>query len=183
MSVEYRDVLKFWFEDLKPEQWFNQDSELDRTIADKFGETHRMAAACELDSWRTGPMGRLAEIIVLDQFTRNIYRNKPEAYSCDSLALALAQEAINQKADEELSAPKRSFLYMPYMHSESQRIHREAIALFNGPGLDFQREFEVKHKEVIDRFGRYPHRNLALGRESTPEELSFIQDNPNPYTP
>lgn len=183
MSVEYRDVLKFWFEDLKPENWFQADSDLDNTIADKFGEVHKMAATCELEGWRTGPMGRLAEIIVLDQFSRNIYRNRPEAFACDPLALALAQEALRLNAHQELSALKRSFLYMPYMHSESPKIHQEAIQLFSEPGLDYQREFEVKHKEIIDRFGRYPHRNLALGRESTSEELSFIKDHPNPYAP
>jgi uncharacterized protein (DUF924 family) len=183
MSVEYRKVLEFWFEDLKPEDWFSSNEELDRTIKDKFGEVHKMAAACELDGWRTGPMGRLAEIIVLDQFSRNIYRNDPLAYAWDPLALALSQEAIRLKAHEELSSLKRSFLYMPYMHSESPRIHREAMELFSEPGLDYQREFEIKHKEVIDRFGRYPHRNLALGRESTAEELQFIKDHPNPYAP
>jgi uncharacterized protein (DUF924 family) len=183
MSIEYRDVLKFWFEDLKPQDWFSPNPELDKTITERFQNIHKMATLCELDGWRTGPMGRLAEIIVLDQFSRNIYRNRPEAFAWDALALALAQEAINQKAHQELSALKRSFLYMPYMHSESPRIHREAIELFSEPGLDYQREFEVKHKEIIDRFGRYPHRNLALGRESTAEELRFIQDNPNPYSP
>lgn len=183
MSIEYRDVLKFWFEDLKPENWFQVDVDIDKTIADKFGKIHKMAGACELEQWRTGPMGRLAEIIVLDQFSRNIYRNRPEAFACDPLALALSQEALRLNADQELSALKRSFLYMPYMHSESAKIHQEAIHLFNGPGLDYQREFEVKHKGIIDRFGRYPHRNLALGRESTSEELSFIKEHPNPYTP
>ena len=183
MSVEYRDVLKFWFEDLQPQEWFNGSPEIDKKIHDQFLETHKMAAACELDGWRTGPMGRLAEIIVLDQFSRSIYRNKPEAFACDPLALALAQEALRQKAHQELSALKRSFLYMPYMHSESPRIHREAIELFSEPGLDYQREYEIKHKEIIDRFGRYPHRNLALGRQSTAEELSFIQSHPDPYAP
>jgi len=183
MSIEYRDVLKFWFEDLKPENWFQEDPDLDRTISEKFSEIHKMAASCELEQWRTGPMGRLAEIIVLDQFSRNIYRNRPAAFTCDPLALALAQEALHLNAHQELSALKRSFLYMPYMHSESPQIHQEAIQLFSEPGLDYQREFEIKHKEIIDRFGRYPHRNLALGRESTGEELNFIKDHPNPFGP
>lgn len=181
MAVEYREVLKFWFEDLKPENWFQADEDLDRAISDKFSTTLEMARQCELESWRTGPMGRLAEIIVLDQFSRNIHRGTGLAYSCDSQALVLAQEALAQKANQELSALKRSFLYMPFMHSESARIHREAIELFSEPGLDYQLEFERKHKAIIDRFGRYPHRNEALGRESTKEELEFIQQNPDPF--
>lgn len=173
--MEFREVLKFWFEELKPEEWWQKNDELDRAIKDKFGDLHKSATQSELEDWRTTPRGRLAEIIVLDQFSRNIYRNQREAFAWDSMALALAQEAIRQKAHQELSAPKRAFLYMPYMHSESQKIHREAMELFGEPGLEFNFEFEKKHKEIVDRFGRYPHRNEVLGRESTPEEIEFLK--------
>lgn len=174
--MEFREVLKFWFEDLKPEQWFKSDPELDRAISDKFGEVHRSAAQGELEEWRSTPRGRLAEILLLDQFSRQIYRNKPQAFAWDSMALVLSQEAIRQKAHQELSAPKRAFLYMPYMHSESKVIHREAMELFSEPGLEYNFDFEVKHKKIIDRFGRYPHRNEILGRESTPEEIEFLKE-------
>lgn len=175
MATEFRDVLKFWFEELKPEQWWQKDEELDKAIADKFGAIHQKATACELEDWRSSPRGRLAEIIVLDQFSRNIYRGKAKSFAWDSMALALAQEAIRVKANEELSAPKRAFLYLPYMHSESAKIHREAVELYSEAGLEYNLEFERKHKVIIDRFGRYPHRNEVLGRESTSEEIEFLK--------
>lgn len=174
--MEFREVLRFWFEDIKPEEWWKPSVDLDKAICDKFGELHRSATLGELEEWRSSPRGRLAEIIVLDQFSRNIYRGKPQAYAWDSMALTLSQEAIRQRANEELSAPKRAFLYLPYMHSESKKIHREAMELFGQPGLEYNLEFEIKHKAIIDRFGRYPHRNNILGRESTPEELKFLEE-------
>jgi len=118
--------------------------------------------------------GRLAEIIVLDQFSRNIYRGTARAFAQDSLALALAQEAISQDLDKQLSPEQRSFLYMPFMHSESKLIHEFALKLFQRLGNQANLEYEIKHKIIIDRFGRYPHRNQILGRESTEEELSFL---------
>jgi len=181
VSIEFKDVLKFWFEDLKPEDWWKKSDELDASIKDKFSRVHQMATACELEDWRSSPRGRLAEIIVLDQFSRNIYRGDPRSFAWDALALSLAQEAVAQKAHQELSAPKRAFLYMPYMHSESQKIHREAFALFSEPGLDYNLEFEKQHKAIIDQFGRYPHRNEILGRESTPEEKSYLEKNPEGF--
>lgn len=173
--MEFREVLKFWFEELKPEEWWKKSDDLDRAIKDKFGDVHHSATLGELEDWRSSPRGRLAEVIVLDQFSRNIYRDQREAFAWDSMALALSQEAIRQKAHQELSAPKRAFLFMPFMHSESKKIHREAMELFSGPGLEFNLEFEKKHKAIIDRFGRYPHRNAILGRESTPEEVEFLK--------
>lgn len=173
--MEFRDVLGFWFEDLKPEDWWKKSDEIDRTICDKFGELHEACTRGELEEWRSTPRGRLAEILVLDQFSRNIYRNSPQAFQWDPMALVLTQEAIRNKAHQELSSPKRAFLYMPYMHSESPKIHQEAVQLFSEPGLEYNLDFEKKHKEIIDRFGRYPHRNLILGRESTPEELEFLK--------
>ncbi len=175
--MEFRDVLAFWFEELKPQEWFQKSDELDKAISDKFGALHKSATLGELEEWRTTPRGRLAEILVLDQFSRNIYRDKPESFASDPMALVLSQEAIRQKSHQELSAPKRAFLYMPYMHSESKKIHREAMELFSEPGLEFNKDFEVKHKEIIDRFGRYPHRNTILGRTSTPEEVEFLKQD------
>ncbi len=116
----------------------------------------------------------MAEIIVLDQFSRNIFRDKPEAFASDALALALAQEAIAAKADEQLKPIERSFLYMPFMHSESLAIHEVAVGLFENNGIASNYDFEIKHKTIIERFGRYPHRNSILGRESTPEEIEFL---------
>jgi len=121
------------------------------------------------------PLGRLAEIILIDQFSRNIFRDTPEAFSADAVALVLAQEAIAAGADQQLETKERAFLYMPYMHSESRAIHEQAAQLFDQPGLEYNLEFEHKHKVIIDRFGRYPHRNAILGRTSTAEELDFLE--------
>jgi len=170
------DVLRFWFEELEPAQWWQKDAELDRQIADRFGEIHQSACRCELFSWRDSARGRLAEIIVLDQFSRNIFRDQAEAFAADPLALALAQEVVTAGLDQTLTTAERSVLYLPYMHSESLVIHDEAVRLYQAKGLEFNLEFEHKHRVIIERFGRYPHRNLILGRESTPEEIAFLQE-------
>ena len=111
---------------------------------------------------------------MLDQFSRNLFRDDPCAFASDGMALVLAQEAIRAGADRELVAVQRAFLYMPFMHSESAAIHVEAERLFAQPGLENNHAFELKHKAIIDRYGRYPHRNVVLGRASTPDELAFL---------
>lgn len=168
------DVLNFWFEEITESQWWVKDEAFDQLIASRFSEIHSQANACELYSWRATAKGRLAEIIVLDQFSRNIFRDKSEAFASDALALALAQEAIAAKADAELSPVERSFLYMPFMHSESLVIHEIAIGLYESNGIASNYDFEIKHKAIIERFGRYPHRNRIVGRESTSEEIEFL---------
>lgn len=168
-------VLHFWFAELNPAQWFEKDLNLDRLIKRRFGDLHRQVAACEHYAWRKRPRGRLAEIIVLDQFSRNIYRDSPKAFEQDSMALALAQEAIAVGADQSLQGVHRSFLYLPFMHSESLRIHEVAVELFSAPGLEENLDYELRHKVIIERFGRYPHRNALLGRVSTPEEEEFLR--------
>lgn len=171
----YQDILNFWFNELSPAQWWVKDKNLDQEIARRFGELHTQAARCELFAWRSSAKGRLAEIIILDQFSRNIYRDQPQSFANDPLALALAQEALVQQADKILSHTERSFLYLPFMHSESAEIHKVAVMLYNAPGLEDNLDFERKHKHIIDRFGRYPHRNNILGRESTADEIEFLQ--------
>ncbi|EWH08044.1 hypothetical protein DS2_19376, partial [Catenovulum agarivorans DS-2] len=120
-------------------------------------------------------LGSLAEIIILDQFSRNIYRDQPEAFASDAMALALAQFAISQQFDQQLLPIQQAFLYMPFMHSESKLIHVEAVKLFEAAGWTNNLEFELQHKNIIDKFGRYPHRNKILGRQSTKEEIEFLQ--------
>tara|TARA_R110002049_G_scaffold223336_2_gene394976 strand:+ start:112 stop:657 length:546 start_codon:yes stop_codon:yes gene_type:complete len=175
MSSEAQAVLDFWFEALTPAQWFKKDLAVDRTISERFGALHARAAQCEYFAWRQTAQGRLAEIIVLDQFSRNIYRDDPRAFATDALALALAQEAVAAQTDAALTSAQRVFLYMPYMHSESAAIHTLAMKLFDQPGLENNLDFEVRHKAIIDRFGRFPHRNALLGRASTDEELAFLK--------
>lgn len=173
--MSYEAVLRFWFEELEPAQWFARDDALDARIATNFGEVHRAATQGELEPWREMPEGRLAEIIVLDQFSRNIHRDSPLAFACDGMALVLAQEALRSGADQQVALERRAFFYMPYMHSESRAVHEVAEQVFSRPGAEYNYEFELKHKVIIDRFGRYPHRNAILGRESTPGELEFLK--------
>ncbi len=167
-------VLSFWFESLGAKQWFAKDERLDRHIGDRFAVLHEAAKANELWPWRESSQGRLAEILLLDQFSRNLYRDRPEAFAQDPQALALAQVAVAHGADRHLESAQCAFLYMPYMHSESLAIHDEALRLFAQPGLEGNLKFERRHREIIARFGRYPHRNAILGRCSTPEEELFL---------
>lgn len=167
-------VLDFWFMELSPSQWFEEIPAIDRTIAALFLTAHKAASKGELWPWRATPTGRLAEIIILDQFSRNIYRSTPKAFAFDGMALVLAQEALSVEADKTLTAEQRMFLYMPFIHSESLNIHDIAQQLFDSPELKQQRHFAHQHRQIIERFGRYPDRNIILGRTSTPEEHEFL---------
>ena len=168
------EVLKFWFVQAGPERWWSSDPAFDAEIRRRFAALHAQAARGELHGWRSVPRGRLAEIIVLDQFSRNLFRESPLAFAQDPAALACAQEAVHAGALDELQPEERAFLLMPYMHSESREVHLEAERLFRGHARA-NYAFELRHKAIIDRFGRYPHRNAVLGRVSTPEELEFLK--------
>jgi uncharacterized protein (DUF924 family) len=174
--MQPQSILHFWFTELSPKQHYAKDAALDEAIRTRFGATLEAAARCELFAWRATPEGRLAEVLVLDQFSRNVYRDTPRAFAQDALALVLAQELVASGQDRSLPLVQRSFAYMPYMHSESALVHVQAVALFSQPGLEDNFRFELRHKEIIDRFGRYPHRNALLGRASTPAELAFLSE-------
>lgn len=176
-AMRASDVLDFWFSELTPEQWWTKDATLDQTIKNKFETTLEKAKQGELSSWRRTAHGRLAEIIVLDQFSRNIYRDTPSAFTQDGMAVALAQEALQSNAFDTLSTTEKPFLILPFMHSESLQIHVEAERWFRTPGLENTSEFELKHKAIIERFGRYPHRNTILGRTSSKEEKAFLKED------
>ena len=168
------EVLQFWFHEIDPKLWFVADATFDGRVRDRFLTLLQQAAAGELLDWRSSAEGRLAEIIVLDQFSRNVYRGTPQAFAQDGAALVLAQEAVASGALEVLDPVRRSFLLLPYMHSESPRIHELAETLYRDHAPAVNYEFELKHKTIIDRFGRYPHRNGILGRQSTAAELEFL---------
>lgn len=170
-----QQVLDFWFKELTPAQWWQKSDALDQLISQRFSKLHQQAQLGELFSWRETALGRLAEVIILDQFSRNIYRDSAKAFASDAQALCLAQEAVRQKADQALNQTQRSFLYMPYMHSESLAVHDIALVLFKENGNENNYQFEIKHRDIIAEFGRYPHRNQILGRESSQEELAFLQ--------
>jgi len=173
-TVQHEVVLRFWFAEVEPEQWWKADRRFDSLIRERFAGIHEKALRCELAHWRESARGRLAEIIVLDQFSRNIHRGQAQAFLADPLALALAQEAVSAGADKLLEAIECSFLYMPFMHSESIQIHRRAVELFTRLNIASALDFERRHQAIIERFGRYPHRNAILGRVSTKAELSFL---------
>ena len=170
----FNAVLDFWFKETDPALWWAKNETFDQLITARFTHLHQQASRCELFAWRSQPKGRLAEILILDQFSRNLFRDSPRAFAQDALALALAQEAIAAGTDQALKPVERSFLYLPFMHSESPLIHQTAVTLYSQPGLAFNLDFEHQHKAIIDRFGRYPHRNALLGRESTLEEITFL---------
>lgn len=172
MSAE---VLSFWFDEIDSKSWWSAEAAFDDLVRRRFADRLRSASHAELFSWRETPRGRLAEIIVLDQFSRNIHRGSPLAFAQDPMALALAQEAISRNAHLELSPVERGFMFLPFMHSESMVIHDVAEALYRAHGLKENYDFELRHKAIIARFGRYPHRNGILGRASTPDELEFLK--------
>lgn len=171
----YNGVISFWFKEIKPSQWWAKDDEFDQLIKRKFSDIHNRATKCELFEWRDTPKGRLAEIIVLDQFSRNMFRGTPKAFAQDQMALILAQEAISLGVDRQLESKERGFMYLPLMHSESIVIHEAAEVLYRKHGDSSNLKFELSHKHIIEKFGRYPHRNEILGRTSTDEETAFLK--------
>lgn len=171
----HQRVLEFWFNDIEPQSWWAADPAFDTLIRDQFAQAVIQAVQGEFYTWRVTAKGRLAEIIVLDQFSRNVYRHTPKAFGQDPMALALAQEAVAMGVLNELNPDERAFLLLPFMHSESRLIHVQAERLYSEWAPENNYRFELRHKEIIDRFGRYPHRNIILNRESTPEELEFLK--------
>lgn len=175
-----QDILDFWFDVENKAFWFTKSEDFDQKLRYKFQDIFDQACKAELWSWRSCAEGCLAEIIILDQFSRNLYRDDPRAFAQDSVALVLSQEAIKQGLDQQLAPEQRSFLYMPFMHSESVLIHEQALELFEKLGNPVNLDFEIRHKVIIDRFGRYPHRNQVLSRISSAEELEFLRQ-PNSH--
>lgn len=167
-------VLRFWFEEHGPEDWFAGGAAFDAECAERFGETHERAARAELWHWRGTLEGRLAEIILLDQFSRQLHRNSPRAFASDLMAVALAQEVVASGGDQELTEDQRAFLYLPFEHAESLVLQDESVRLFSDLGQPDYLDYAIGHRDVIARFGRFPMRNAALGRTSTPEELDYI---------
>ena len=170
-----QQLLQFWFEETDSKLRFAKSMDFDAEIRRRFLAIHQQASSCELWRWRSSAEGCLAEIIVLDQFSRNLFRDMPESFAFDALALALAQSAVAAGVDRQMPPEQRAFFYMPYMHSESAAVHDEALRLFSDLGIESQLGFELRHKAIIDQFGRYPHRNAILRRPSTAAELAFLQ--------
>jgi len=170
------DVLQFWFVDHGREDWFGGKPEFDAALAEAFADTHGRVAKGEAWQWRMTPKGRLAEIIVLDQFSRQLHRGTPRAFAQDAMALTLAQEVLLLGLDEGFAVHEMMFLLLPFMHSESAVIQAESMRLHEKLGIAEGIDFASKHRDAVERFGRFPFRNKALGRESTREELAYLEE-------
>ncbi len=170
-------ILSFWFEENGPKQWFTEDPAFDGPVRERFGALQARAADGGLTDWRRTAHGALAEIIVLDQFSRHLYRDDARAFACDAIALEAAKEALAKGFDHALSETERVFMYLPFEHSERAEDQETSVELYATLTDRSYLEWAEKHKAVIDRFGRYPHRNAALGRESPAEELAFLQED------
>lgn len=178
-EVQWSDgVIRFWFEELDPKHWFVRHDWVDETIRERFPGLYEEIAAQAPSSLASTAQRSLAAVIVLDQFPRNLFRGTARAFATDAKALDISQRAIAAKLDQPLTVPQRTFLYMPFQHAEDPQVQQRSIELFESLGDAEVLSFARRHKEVIDRFGRYPHRNAALGRSSTPEEVEFMKTHP-----
>jgi len=172
------DILHFWFEELSAQVWFSKDQQLDERIRHRFLETYEQLRSGLPSGATQTARGSLAAVIVLDQFPRNMFRNSPQSFATDVQALSIAQQAIEQSLDKQLSNQQRVFLYMPFQHSEDRAVQARSVELFAGLGEAQNLDYAQRHKAVIDRFGRFPHRNVMLGRVSSAEEREFLEHNP-----
>ena len=187
LDGEARAVLDFWFlpagdpgHGAERAEWFRKDEAFDRAIAARFGALIERGLAGALDAWRATPRGALAEIVVLDQFTRNVFRGTPRAFAGDARALAAARALVAAGADRGLPAVARQFAYLPFEHAEDRAMQEEAMRLFAGLAAEHPEQADLlrwaaAHRDIVARFGRFPHRNLVLGRVSTADELAFLQ--------
>lgn len=173
-EVHARAVLDFWFDTVPPEKRFARDDKLDAEITRRFARLRDEVLATDAAGWRDGPDRILAAIILLDQFSRNIHRGSGQAFAADPLALSLTHAAIALGWDATFAPDRRAFLYMPLMHAEDVAVQEESVARFTQLGEAENLAFARDHKAVIDRFGRFPSRNAALGRISTPEEEAYL---------
>lgn len=167
-------LVEFWFSARVEKLWFNSTAEFDAELHARFGATYAAASAGELDGWQTTPTGALALVILFDQIPLNIYRKQPQSFATEALARAIAAAAIARGFDKALTARQRVFLYMPFMHSENLADQDRSVALFRQAGLTHNLRYAEHHRDIIRRFGRFPHRNAILGRTSTAEEDAWL---------
>lgn len=172
-SVSPGEVVAFWLA-AGPDRWFTQDDAFDLEIRTRFQSTYEDAAAGRFSSWENTSEGALALVIVLDQFSRNIFRGSARAYATDPLARAVASRAIARGLDQQIEMPARAFFYLPFEHSESSIDQEFCLTLMATTGDSDQLEWARHHADIIRRFGRFPHRNALLGRITTPEEEAFL---------
>jgi len=170
------EVLAFWRE-AGPEKWFSKDEAFDQACRDRFMATYEAAARGDLNEWELTPEGALAVVLLLDQFPRNMFRGQRETYRADPVALMAADRAIERGFDHKVEPELRRFFYLPFMHSESLRHQERSVALNEALGEEDSIHWARHHRDIIARFGRFPHRNAILGRETTPEEEAFLRED------
>lgn len=187
MGISPDDILTFWFDEAGPEQWFGKDPAFDDEIRERFGAVTHQARDGKLETWSDTPHGCLALIILIDQFSRNIHRGSPLTWSADVHGLALTRLALDKGYDAALDLAERKFLYMPLMHSEHLADQERSVELFRrlaeegAENGEVTVDYAVRHRDIVARFGRFPHRNEILGRESTPEEIALLEDPDNSF--
>lgn len=170
-----KNVLSFWFEELSPEDWYKQNDKIDNMIRDRFGALYADLKSDPPQQADLDANTALAAIIVLDQFSRNMFRGQAAAFGSDNISAALTRVAVDANLDSGFEQSRKQFMYMPLMHSESLADQERAVMLFQALGNENNLKYAVEHRDVVAKFGRFPHRNRALGRESTPDELEYLK--------
>lgn len=173
--VQAQDILEFWFSEQGRRYWFQSTEELDREIQKKFESTWEAARDGKLEDWKHSPEGALALVIVLDQFPLNMYRGQAKSFSTEAKAREISRYALAEGFDSQLDQSYKFFLFLPFMHSESMEDQERSVELFTGAGLETR--WAKHHREIVRRFGRFPHRNASLGRQSSEEELAYLQSD------
>lgn len=174
MDEMSEEIIHYWFSDRIKSQWFSSTPELDREILDKYEALWDKAVQGELDEWSKSPTGSLALVLLLDQFPLNMFRNQAKSFSAEKKALEISRNAINLKLDQKIERAKIAFLYMPFMHSEDMDDQDISVKLYREKGLVNNIKFAEHHRDIVRKYGRFPHRNKILSRESTEEELIYL---------
>jgi uncharacterized protein (DUF924 family) len=168
------ELIDFWFSEGVAKLWFNSSPAFDDELRERYALAYAAACRDELDDWQANAQGALALVLLLDQIPLNIFRGQPQSFATEARARAVAAQAIARGLDAQLSRPQKAFLYLPYMHSENLADQDTSVDLFTRAGLDNNLRFALHHRDIVRRFGRFPHRNAILGRESTPEEIAWL---------
>ncbi len=180
--AESDGLLDFWFSKAARDRWFNSTAEFDAALRQRYMDTWRQGRDGRLQDWEQGPGGALALVILLDQFPLNMFRDQPESFSTEAQSRAVASRAIESGFDAALPDDRKAFLYLPFMHSETLADQDRSVELFAAAGLDFNLKWARGHREIVRRFGRFPHRNAILGRTSSEEELAWLA-SPEGFNP
>ncbi|WP_029031877.1 DUF924 family protein [Salinarimonas rosea] len=175
-TVGYGEIVAFW-EAAGPPRWFAKDEAFDAEIRARFGATHQAAASGRLDEWELLPEGSLALLILLDQFPRNMFRGTKDVYRTDALAVLVAERAIERGHHKAVAPPMCRFYFLPFQHAEDLALQERAVALSEESGDADGVKWARHHRDIVARFGRFPHRNAILGRETTPEEAAFLEES------